>query len=262
MILLDRFLLVVWVAVSATAQAEVKEVKTMAEALKGADANTFIVFDIDNTLLEPDQMLGSDQWFEYYFDRLQKDGKLTGEAAEAETERVWGDLQAVTKVHAVEASAPQLIAALQRKGIPMAALTARPKDLMARTLKQLTAVGFKFSDGRVLFADGRNKGRVLLDAFTEWGVKPMRVVFIDDKKKNCTNVDNALVEAKIPVTAYRYGAADKSVKAFDPAIADIQFHYAQSLLSDSEARRLKQTFGVKNKVKWSHLDTWRNHARD
>ncbi|MGZ3695326.1 MAG: DUF2608 domain-containing protein, partial [Bdellovibrionota bacterium] len=42
-----------------------------------------------------------------------------------------------------------------------------------------------------------------------------RVVFVDDKIKNIKNVDTALNEQKMKILAFRYGAADAKVKAFN-----------------------------------------------
>jgi len=47
------------------ARAEIIEVKNMAAVANLIDQDSLVVFDIDNTLIQPVQSLGSDPWFSY-----------------------------------------------------------------------------------------------------------------------------------------------------------------------------------------------------
>ena len=80
--------------------------------------------------------------------------------------------------------------------------------------------------------EGVDKGRLLVEFLQHIGLRPERVVFADDKPHHARNVDAALAAAGIPAVAFRYGAADARVRAFnevmdeaaDPASAALLFH--------------------------------------
>ena len=159
------------------------------------------------------------------------------------------------------------------------ALTARSLDVADRTVAQLGQVGISFvkavvAEGDltlpagpgvktetrfhqgVLFANGNDKGKVLLAFLALAGVKPAKIVFVDDKKKNVDKVDRALTDAKIPNVEFRYGAADARVKAFDGALADIQYYYLQHVLGDDDAKALRKGTKEPFKKSWSSLGAW------
>lgn len=251
----------------------------MAAALAGVDTSTLVVFDIDNTLLEPLTMVGSDQWFDYFFDRVMKENHLTEDQTDAVVEKIWNQVQALITVHAVEPTTPALIKGLKDRQVKVMALTARTLDSQDRTIIQLGQVGITFAKSvtevehlilpagggvktetlfhkGVLFANGNDKGKVLLAFLAQIGVKPARIVFIDDKKKNVDKVDRALTDAKIPNVEFRYGAADPHVKAFKGDVADIEYFYLQHVLTDDEAQALKAQGKEPRKKSWHNLDAW------
>ena len=65
------------------------------------------------------------------------------------------------------------------------------------------------------------------------------VVFIDDKSKHTASVNTAIDGLGIEDFEFRYGAADEKVKAFDPALAEVELCYFEKtgvILSDDEAQ--------------------------
>jgi len=216
---------------------------------------TLLVFDIDNTILEPVQSLGSDQWFK---DQMQSGHSL------AQVVRSWQKVGRRTRVRAVEASTPQLIAAEQKKGLIVMALTSRSSGFAQDTERQLRSIGVSFSAsgpplGKTRLLQGTNtysyingieykgesmsKGPALVAFLGEIGLRPKRVVFVDDDRINDQSVNASLDTAGIENIEYRYGAADSQVKTYDPAVASTELQVFEKcegeLIPDSSARELK-----------------------
>jgi glycerophosphoryl diester phosphodiesterase len=214
------------------AGAELVEIKSMKELMPKLEPGTLVVFDIDNTLLTPSGNIGSDHWYEYLIDAYKRDdAKLTEEQAEAKAAEAWSKTLPKVKPVAVEDIEPAFVAAIQKRGLKVMALTAREPADAAVTFAQLKAVGYDlsaaapsakdwrsksgglYSKGVFLGGDG-NKGEFLVEFIKAAGLRPKAVVFADDKLKHAKNVDAALTAAGIPVTAFRYGGADPKISAF------------------------------------------------
>jgi hypothetical protein len=241
------------------AAAEIRESTSVAPVDALATPGTLVVFDIDNTLIEPTVTLGSDQWFYWYVAELEAGGRSSREAIDLAND-VWNRVQPAIAVRPVEAMTPQLIRGIQARGLRVVALTARSHDAAAVTETQLTSAGYSLStsafgpgrrvigddptmvydDGVLYVGEHASKGDALLRLLAGEGLSPERVVFVDDKEKHVRTVDAALSSSKIPVIAIRYGAADARVAAFDPAVAAVQFRLWSSVLSDEEAARFSR----------------------
>lgn len=74
------------------AAAEIRESLTMAAVDSLATPGTLVVFDIDNTLIEPTVTLGSDQWFYWYVAELEAAGRTARRAVD-EANDVWNRVQ-------------------------------------------------------------------------------------------------------------------------------------------------------------------------
>lgn len=212
------------------AQAEVRETNEMREALTFVRQDTWIVFDIDNTVLEPTQTLGSDQWFDYMVKKLGSVDKAI---------EIWSEVQKQTEMQTVEQDTPRLIHLLQNRGYKVLALTARPQDLNETTERQLLSQGIRF-ERIISIGPGLSKGTMLANELRANRL-PSRVVFIDDKEKHVHSVDDALNAFPLTHFEFRYGAADSKVKSFSPQIAEVELSYFQRkgiLLTDEEAEAI------------------------
>lgn len=242
---------------AATASANVTEIKSMREILPFVDSQTLLVFDLDNTVMEPLQTLGSDQWFKY----LLSQGQTLSEALS-----VWEEVQKVTAMRPVETITPEIIADEQNLGVQVMALTARPADLAETTENQLMSIGVSFQKespnshgwtgtgenaatyihGIEYIGPSLSKGDALMSFLNSNGLHPSRVVFVDDTSKHDETVNVALDHAKIENYEFRYGADDAKVAAFDAQIAAIELEVFKNsgglLISDSQARALRQHF--------------------
>ncbi|MEI6242762.1 MAG: DUF2608 domain-containing protein, partial [Chlamydiota bacterium] len=71
------------------------------DVLKHAKSNTLIIFDLDNTLICPAQMLGSNEWFEYQVQKNKQNGH-SSEMATKKTLQEWLQVITQTSVTTVE----------------------------------------------------------------------------------------------------------------------------------------------------------------
>lgn len=224
---------------AAAARADVREIKSMSEIVPDIRPTTLLVFDIDNTLVEPVGNIGSDQWYYYLEKAYLRDG-LEPAAAEAKAGETWTKTLAKVKVKPVEDLTPILVRAQQKRGVKILALTARGAEDAAATFAQLKAIGLDlessaihkedlsteakgfYSRGVFFVGEGPDKGQTLVAFLDKIGLKPTRVVFADDKPHHARNVDAALTAAGIPCVAFRYGAADEKVRAFKEVMSEAE----------------------------------------
>jgi hypothetical protein len=253
------------VMASGAARAAVVETTSMREALAGVDAETLVAIDVDNTILEAAQAVGSDQWFSRVVADYRAQGVSPAEAVERTSAR-WQRVQSVSVVRAVEAETPSLIAGLQKRGVRVVALTARPLAARAETIRQLDDVGVGFAQGAadtparaclraapdtcyirgIIFVGSSDKGRTLVELMQTLGWTPKKVVFVDDKLHNTESVRDALDAPgalarggqRITHTEFRYGAADAHVAAYQHELAQLQEALLERPLTDDEARLL------------------------
>ena len=249
---MKKVFLTILALLSATlnAEAAIQEITTMPQILPYVNEQTLLVFDLDNTVIEPLQTLGSDQWFK----SLLANGNTVPQAI-----ALWEQVQKVTKVQAVESVTPQIIRHAQEQGLRVMALTARPSDLATVTERQLASVGVDFqksppaahdlgnaSQGATHYTNGieyigpsLSKGQALVEFLSRIGWKPQRVVFVDDLLKHNQTVNASLDQTGIENYEFRYGAADSKVQAFSTAVANMEFRVFhscdQELISDSTA---------------------------
>ena len=232
------------------ARAEVREIMSMSELVPSLAPGTLLVFDIDNTLLTPAGNIGSDQWYYYLSEAIARDEPgLSEQAVQAKADAVWTRTLDVAKFRPVEDLTPALVREQQARGLHVMALTARGESDATATLRQLHEAGIDldanavhagelrpsggfFAHGVLFVGEGVDKGKLLVDFLQRIGLRPERVVFADDKPHHARNVDAALAAAGIPAFAFRYGAMDARVRAFnevmaeaaDPAGAALLFH--------------------------------------
>jgi FMN phosphatase YigB (HAD superfamily) len=218
------------------------EIMRMHDIERQIEPGTLVIFDIDNTLIEPVQMLGSDQWFYALVEQIRTEQKVGEEVAAERAMALWNAVQADLEVRAVESSTPALLKRLAERDLPILALTARTFDIAETTAHQLRSVGIDFERhavagdlelalaspaklirGVLYVGELNSKGEVLVEFLRRTGLAPKKIVFVDDKRKHVESVTAELKAVGIPVIAYRYGGADASVTAFRTRTAEAQF---------------------------------------
>jgi hypothetical protein len=249
------FLSVLYLSISA--EAVVVETNNIAQTLEHATKNSLYVFDLDNTVIETSQHLGSDQWVSHMLDRLVSQGKTIQEAL-ADVIPKWIQIHERTEMKLVDPAVSEVLDKLKKKKISCIGLTKREPLSSNTTLEQLERLkivfnataplenghtfdhlkGTLYKNGVIFVASGMDKGPSLVAYLKKLKKMPSQIVLIDDKLSHIKNVESAVEALSIPFVGIRYGAADEKVKAFNPQIADLQMKHFNQILSDEEALHL------------------------
>lgn len=235
--------------------AEIIETNSIHDLKKYIRPETLVLLDIDNTLMEPTQTLGSDQWFCHRIDYHENLGLNANDALEKALSE-WMSIQSVTKVKVVEPGTAELVAELQKDGYTIMGLTTRGLGLSTRTIFQLQSLGIDLTTtapskedvffmnhhgvlfhGGILFTAGTHKGVALAKLLHQIEHIPESIVFINDKKQNIQEVEVICEKYGVPFTGLRYGYIDEKVNNFRVDIADIQLEHFGHIISDDEAER-------------------------
>jgi len=239
---------------------QIIETNTFADLLKFIKPNSLILLDIDDTLMECVQTLGSDRWFNSRIAFYKKQG-IEDQRALDTALMDWVSVQCLTKVKIVEPGNDKVVRRMQDEGFHVIGLTTRGASLATRTTQQLDTLGIDLTlsaptrEEKVflnpheviykhgaLFTSGTHKGKALfkfLDMIKDQF--PLEeidgIVFINDKRTHLDQIRETCEEKGIPFIGLRYGYSDKRVASFDEEIAQIQFEHFGQLISDDEARR-------------------------
>jgi hypothetical protein len=236
-----KFLFIFSLLLSAQAFATISELKSYKDFdWTQVDSQTLVVFDIDNTLIRQNQMIGTHQWGDYMRERAIKNG-MSPEKAKPYQIQAFSELQPHLEVVPVEKEIMDILEDLSRRQINHFALTARPSTIVDTTLKQLQIVHHDFGSAfpeqkdpkkiesylksGVIFSGETPKGE-LLKIIVENSTHPIKkIIFFDDKKYNLESVEKSLADSPIELISLRYGGADKIVNSFDPIIADLEYSF-------------------------------------
>jgi hypothetical protein len=214
-----------------------EEISAAKEALKHFNYDTlkttWLVLDLDNTVMESTLELGSDQWFSVLFSHGIKTVSDI-ELAKAAIFIVYHEVQHHVRTQLVEPKIGVIINALQYLGVRVLGLTARGEPIMKPTLRQLNEIGIDFSknclqhdsnpnySGGIIFCDGGDKGEALTAFLNKVPEAPEHVVMLDDKGKHLEHVSKALEPLDIHFSGLRYGHLDEKVSVFDMQRANAQ----------------------------------------
>lgn len=222
-------------------QAEIIDTNSFADLKKYIDQETFVILDIDDTLLIPNQMLGCDEWFCQTMQNRIKEGISKKEALD-KTLFEWEAIRSITEMKLVEDSIGETIKEVQDMNISMICLTTQRFALGPRTDYQLkkhditikkTApysdslyfnnknLGVLFFEG-ILFTNGTHKGDALSKFCNLINYMPKKIVFVNDKLTHLKDIEEFCHANNIPFIGLRYGAADDFRKNFNMEIADKQ----------------------------------------
>jgi hypothetical protein len=234
---------------------EIVQTNTMKELYDHLQPGMLIVFDIDNTIIEPKQTLGSDQWFHHRMDEYKSYGYSDSNSLEFAL-REWMAIQNLTEVQLVENDTGSIITDLQHKGYDVIGLTTRGLGMSTRTIHQLQSVGvslqvtapskdeFHFMNGRgvlyhegILFTAATDKGEALRKYINTIGYIPKSVMFINDKYSHIVPVAEFCEGANIPFIGLRYAYLDEKVANFPRQVALVQFYNFGRILTDEAAKR-------------------------
>ncbi len=218
---------------------------------------TWVIVDIDGTLIDAAQMLGSTHWLYDHLKELVHEKEHAPAEAAFAFEEMLGSVRACVPYVPMEEYIPEMIADLQVRGHTVFALTHRPLSMHAATKKHLSSVGLDFTktsplkkdhwfsdlsrlhDGVLFVSDFGPKGRTLALLLEHLGKTPQAIVFIDDSEHNVKSVDQTCSELGIPCHACYYQLRKQRHATYSREIADIQFAALPNILTDEEARVAK-----------------------
>ena len=231
------------------------ETDSIMSILDYVQENTLVIADLDNTLIESQNQLGSSQWGDYLGALFTEPNKSFEEInfLVAET---WCKVQPLIKIRCVDPQTPQIINQVCEYGIEFMGLTARRPCEVHYTHKQLGSVQITLSniieegfledtlDPRkgiiyhqgIVYCTPMNKKSYGLKLFLEKSkLCPKRIIFVDDKLSHVKDVGQLVKNLGIDYIGIRFSRADKRVISFCPKIAKIQFDHLPQIISDDEA---------------------------
>ena len=221
-----------------------------------------VVLDLDNTVFRETQMLGTDEWYSHELQKRIAAGESKHDATRS-LEPFNIEIKKRTQMRLMEPGIPDLIFELQRRGVMVIGLTARHPKLAMLTHSHLRRLGVDFTlskfpgevlredrlpqlhnaflfSGNIAFTDGSPKGLVLTHLIQKTGIRPSRVLAIDDRIYHVHTFVEALLALGIPGHVIHYLRYQQE-EPFDARVADLQFDIFKRnkrLISDDAARLL------------------------
>lgn len=253
-----HYLLCLLFILTTSLNALIVETSSFKEITSYTNEETLVLLDIDDTLLLPVQMLGSDEWFLRHMQDIENKG-LTKHLALERCIADWEAIRHITKMRVVEEGTEQIVSKMQEEGVSIMALTTQGMALATRTVQQLADAGFNllrtapcaddfyialahhgvlYRKG-VLFTSGTDKGAALFHFLDSIHYTPARIVFINDKASHLKEVENTALKRGVEFIGLRYAFADIHKAAFNYDIAKFQFTHSSfdRILSDEEAEK-------------------------
>ncbi len=190
---------------------KVVEIQKFNEVLDHLDEGTHLFLDVDNTLLQPLHDFGSIPWEANLYKRFLALG-LTPEEASRRSCAIWRAIQKVSEVKPVEEETHTLLHRLKEKGYPLVAITARSPDMVATTERQLAALNIPITTA--LHCGNTPKVEWILTHLG--GMRPKKVVLVDDVRGHLELAAEVLPVQGIPFVGLRYGFLDHHVMNYAP----------------------------------------------
>jgi FMN phosphatase YigB (HAD superfamily) len=234
MIKLTLFLLLTMISL----HAKIIQTNTMEEILPYIDEDTWVIFDIDNVLLEPSIQAGRHEWFLHEVEKFMARG-VDFQTAEELVGPCWRSFMEICPMRTPEPDIASLIKTIQEKSGASLALTARHPPDSTLTLRQLEALEIDFSHHAPLFVSFEaahpthwekgiffvswmnSKGIVFRQFIENSDIQPKRIVFIDDTKRHVDSMEQELQKLGIEFFGFHY--IKTSERPFDPKMADKEY---------------------------------------
>lgn len=201
---------------------------------------TVIVLDIDNTIAQPEHLIGSEEWVGHIITTYGDASIVDIKARFQSIAPLYYDIIHSVNFIPIEKFTADIIRTLQNSGLIVIGLTARSFEVAERTVEQLYEMGIDLSlaslwheelwhdcsltychMGGIIFCDGNDKGKVLCQVFDRLNYCPTKIIAVDDKERHLHAIAKAVCPC-IEFIGIRYGYLDSKVKNFDTAAADEQ----------------------------------------
>ena len=226
-----------------------------------AISDVLVVLDIDNTILTSSTDLGGDIWYQWQRGKLNI--KPTEEQkVECLFEDAIGLLYELGTMELTDSVIPSLINSWQEKGISVFALTSRNPKFRAATERELNRKKIDFTktalklDGEelpvyrysleremsymkgIMMTTGMNKGEMLKHILQKTGKNFKSIVFVDDSRKNVSNMEQQFKNSNINMTIFYY---DKIIEERKIANGGVVLTKEQAERMDSDWKELSMT---------------------
>ncbi|WP_100934110.1 DUF2608 domain-containing protein [Candidatus Chlamydia corallus] len=233
--------------------AEVKSIHEVAGDILYDEENFWLIFDLDDTILQGGEALSHSIWKNKAIEGLQKQDVSEQEAWEAVVP-FWLKVQEMGTVQPIESAIFLLIEKVQKQGKATFVYTERPKKAKDLTLKQLNILNVSlettapqpqaplpknllYTSG-ILFTGEYRKGPGL-DFFLETcNPLPTKIIYIDNQKENILRIGDLCQKYGIAYFGITYKAQEFLPPIYFDNIAQVQYNYSRKLLSNEAAALL------------------------
>jgi len=229
--------------------------------------STLVIFDIDDTLLESSNFVGSGKWYNWQRGREVFDP--TGESFIIDKAqqfhcmfRTLGTLFEIGSTHLTQSNAIDIFN--QQKTYDLLILTARTAKYRVATERELkkhnidlssehfkesgSGYDYQFNDGNrtarvtykngFIMSSGLNKGLVLEDFLEKTNRKYKNIYFIDDSLKNVTNIQQVWNDKTDLIKIFHYTKVDKTVSEDEIKESDKAKFYFDGFLKNAYPEQL------------------------
>ena len=243
-------------------KAEIIETSDITQITSHISQGTLVLLDIDNTIIQLTQTLGTPEWFSAFY-KKRRALNISHEHAMKETVNIYLRVNEISAAKPVDLNTGIIIRNLQEQGIVILGLTSRDDSLYKATINHLKPTSINFNVGKfqdyqlklqtgakskvhngIIFSGGKHKGECLEEFLSAVNWSPKKIVFVDDQLKAIQEVESAAVKNNTDYIGVRYGYLDDKAKNLNLDIAEIQLAHLEKtghILSDEDALSLLKT---------------------
>lgn len=210
----------------------VHDSQTIRVLLDHAACDVCIICDLDNTLVRPVGILGSDEWFSDF---------LTHDDSQIFSEHLRRLVHFFEAVHhrvplvRLEEDTPDVLLLCADQGARIIAMTARSSRLQERTAQQLRALSIDFSPlsqlldqdlgndksvyAGIVFCNGGNKAEMFKRLVDDENYRPSMLIVIDDRREYLEQFRMLCMKWGVPCMLYHYRRAEQYKEMYTRAHA-------------------------------------------
>lgn len=250
--------------------AEIRTISDLSDVIPMVDEGTLVFFDLDDTLIIPNQFIGHDFWVNQFVKELSEKGEDIEKAF-----KLWGTVRLMSGVKPSQSNAVAIVSEIQDKAMHVMALTAQSSFLIEHTSTQLESIGFHmkrnipssienfahnlshdklggFVNGVIFSSGAEKKGEIANEVIDKYITKARmgdvnypikRIIMVDDNANNLAKIQNFLEIAKFATQdtfiGYHYVRDDlaKDLEQFPREFGDVQLkmsNFLEGLKTDDE----------------------------